>query len=193
MHERVRILHNSVNPKSKFSAYPSALQIKDCAYKGDILCPVVGLHLLRKCFCQSGPAPHVGHLPQNRAREMDCHMPKSRSYIRINAYAEEQKEDSTFAGEFVKTEPVRWMYDLDASTDSTKDPWAASGTSVGEKKRTVSRATSRSIGEGAPCWCRCAWCGWFWPLASAGPHIPAFPGRSCMLFDGLETGCCPCH
>ena len=43
----------------------------------------------------------------------------------------------------------------------------------------------RSWLKGAPCWCRCAWCWWFWPLASAGPHIPVCPGRSCMLFDGM--------
>ena len=39
--------------------------------------------------------------------------------------------------------------------------------------------------KGAPCWCRCTWCWWLWPLASAGPHIPVCPGRSFMLFDGL--------
>ena len=43
----------------------------------------------------------------------------------------------------------------------------------------------RSWLKGAPCWCRCAWCGWFWPLASAGPHIPVCLGRSCMLFAGM--------
>ena len=37
----------------------------------------------------------------------------------------------------------------------------------------------------APCGCRCASCGWFWPLASAGPHIPVCPGCSCMLFAGM--------
>ena len=35
--------------------------------------------------------------------------------------------------------------------------------------------------------CRCDWCGWFWPLASAGPHILVCPGRSCMLFDGMKA------
>ena len=35
--------------------------------------------------------------------------------------------------------------------------------------------------RGAPCWCRCTWCWWFWPLASAGPHIAVCPGRSFML------------
>ena len=28
---------------------------------------------------------------------------------------------------------------------------------------------------------------WFWPFASAGPHSPVCPGRSCMLFDGMKA------
>ena len=41
------------------------------------------------------------------------------------------------------------------------------------------------LAQGGSLWCRCAWCGWFWPLASAGPHIPVCPGHSCMLFADM--------